>query len=62
MQNTFANLSIILTGVILESIVKQSKLFAEQKGAEFPFCAEEFMAFLGINIGMGLLRLPQIRD
>lgn len=47
---------------ILESIVQQTKLFAIQKGIDLSFCIEELMAFLGINIAMGLLRLPQIRD
>ena len=62
MQNALQTLQLSLTNVILESVVKQTQLFAEQKGVEFPFYVEELMAFLGINIGMGLLRLPQIQD
>ena len=56
------NLQLFLTSDILESIVQQTKLFAIQKGIDLSFCIEELMAFLGINIAMGLLRLPQIRD
>ena len=55
-------LQLMLTGAILDSIVTQTKLFAEQKKVEFSFCSEELLAFFGLNIGMGLLRLPQIRD
>ena len=53
---------LMLTSAILDSIVTQTKLFAEQKKVDFPFCSEELLAFFGLNIGMGLLRLPQIRD
>ena len=52
----------MLTSAILDSIVTQTKLFAEQKKVDFPFCSEELLAFFGLNIAMGLLRLPQIRD
>lgn len=38
-----------------------TRLFAEQKGVDFPFCVEE-LAFIAKNIAMGLIRLPQIRD
>ena len=47
---------------MLESIVNQTRLFAQQKGVDFPFCVEELQAFIAINLAMGLLRLPQIRD
>jgi len=47
----------------MESIVQQTILFAQQKGNEnFPFCVEDLQAFLGLNIAMGLLRLPRISD
>ena len=48
--------------MVLESIVQQSKLFAYQKGVNLEFCLEELLAFIGVNIAMGILRLPQIRD
>ena len=47
---------------MFESIVNQTRLFAQQKGVDFPFCVEELQAFIAINLAMGLLRLPQIRD
>lgn len=50
-------LQLFLTVVILESIVQQTKQFASQKGVSLEFCIEEFMAFIGLNIAMGMLRL-----
>lgn len=55
-------LKLLLTTVILENIVQQTKLFACQRGANFQFCIEELLAFIAINIAMGLLRLPELRD
>jgi len=47
----------------LESIVKQTLLFAAMKGASFnEFYVEELQAFIGLHIAMGLLKLPQIKD
>ena len=50
------------SSIILEAIVQQMNLFANQKGVEFNFCLQELKAFLGINIAMGILQLPQVRD
>jgi len=47
---------------VLESIVHQTKLFASQKKVNLELCLEEMQAFLGLNIAMGVLRLPQVRD
>ena len=55
-------LQLMLTTIVLESVVSQTKLFAEQKGVDFPFCIEELLAFIGINIAMGLLKLTELRD
>ena len=52
----------MFTAVILQSIVQQTKLFASQKGIDLEFCVEELQAFIGLNIAMGLLHLPQVRD
>ena len=41
---------------MLESIVKQTLLFAAMKSADF-----ELLAFIGLNIAMGLLKLPQLK-
>ena len=53
---------LFLTMAILESIVKQTILFAQTKGATFEFYLEELLAFIGLHIAMGLLKLPQIKD
>ena len=53
---------LMLTGEIVEAIVQQSKRFASQKGVNLQLCAEELLAFIAINIAMGMLRLPQMRD
>ena len=38
------------------------KLFASQKGTNLDFSIDELLAFIGLNIAMGMLRLPQARD
>ena len=55
-------LQFFLTSVILDSIVQQTKLFAQQKGKNLEFCVEELMAFIGISIAMGMLRLPRVKN
>ena len=47
---------------LLENIVKQTKLFASQKGVTLNLCVEDLMAFIGLNVAMGMLHLPQIKD
>lgn len=54
---------LFVTTVILESIVKQTLLFAAMKSSDFKeFYMEELLAFIGLNIAMGLLKLPQLKD
>ena len=53
---------LFLTALVLESIVQQSKLFASQKGVNLEFRLEELLPFIGLNVTMGMLCLPQIRD
>ena len=53
---------LFFTTVIVSSIVEQTKLFALQKGKALELCNQELMAFIGINIAMGMLRLPQVKD
>lgn len=53
---------LLLTNIILQAIIQQTKLFASQKGVELEFCVEELQTFIGLNIAMGLLHLPQVRD
>lgn len=55
-------LQLFLTSVILDSIVRITKLFAQQKGKNLEFCVEELMVFIGISIAMGMLRLPRVKD
>ncbi len=57
--------NLFVTVVILESIVKQTLLYAKTKGegaALSEFYLEELQAFIGLHIAMGLLKLPQIKD
>lgn len=42
--------------------MQQTILFASQKDKALEFCTEELMAFLGINVAMGILHLPQVKD
>ena len=53
---------LFFTTAILSCIVEQTKLFASQKGKTLELCNQELMAFIGINIAMGMLRLPQVKD
>ena len=53
---------LMLTTEIVEAIVQQSKRFASQKGVTLHLCAEELLAFIAVNVAMGILRLPQVRD
>lgn len=53
---------LFFTIVLLETIVMQTNMMASQKGVTLGLCTEELQAFLGMNIAMGMLRLPQIRD
>ena len=55
---------LFFTTAIFSCIVEQTKLFALQKGKTLELCNQkiEIMAFIGINITMGMLRLPQVKD
>lgn len=55
-------LQLFLMGMLLQSIVTQSNNFAASKGAVLNLHSEELLTFIGMNIAMGLLRLPQVRD
>ena len=62
-KSTLEIFHLFVTVVVLESIVRQTLLFAASKGATFKeFYIEELQAFIGVNIAMGLLKLPQIKD
>ena len=56
-------LRLFVTDPILDSIVEQSRLLAIQKGDKsFDVSKEEVLAFIGINVAMGIIRLPRLRD
>ena len=46
---------LLLTLEIVEAIVQQSKRFASQQGVSLELCVEELLAFIGINVAMGML-------
>ena len=54
--------ALFFTTVLLASIVAESNNFAARKGVDLKLCVEELEAFIAINIAMGMLKLPQIRD
>ena len=51
------NFQLLFTTPIAEAIVQQMIL-----KEEFSFCIEELLAFIGLNIAMGLIQLPQLQD
>ena len=54
---------LFFTSIILQSILTETKRYAALKGASnTEIFAEELLAFIGINIAMGLLRLPQVAN
>lgn len=55
-------LVLFLTVSLLQSIVKQTKIFACQTKVDFDLHYEELLAYLGISIAMGLLRFPSVSD
>lgn len=53
----------IITDEMIEDIAFQTNLYAQQSGKRFvPTNKEEIEAFLGINLLMGIKRLPSYRD
>ena len=58
----FSVFQLFLTASLLVTIVVQANNYAQSKGVSLNLCVEELQAFIGINIAMGMLRLPQIRD
>jgi len=47
---------------LLATIVTETNDYAQAKGVSLNLCVEELQTFIGINIAMGMLRLPQIHD
>lgn len=61
-KTPLAVLGLFLTSMVLEGIVLHTNKYAQSKGVSLNLVVEELQAFLGMNIAMGLLRLPQVRD
>ena len=52
-SSQFVKISVLLlTKVMLEEIVRQPKMFAPLKSANFEFRYEELLVFIGITIAM----------
>ena len=53
----------LFTRDLMEHIVFQSNLYATQSGSAFsPLTLEELCIFLGINLLMGIKKMPSYRD
>lgn len=62
-KNPLAVFELFFTVAVIDNILQQTKRYAIQQGAvEFELCREELLAFLAMNIAMGMVRLPSIRD
>ena len=50
------------TSAILSHVVSETTKFASENRKRLEFCNSELMAFIGINIAMGMLHLPQVTE
>jgi len=46
---------LMFTTAIVEAIIQQTILSAQQKKKELSLCTEELLALIGLNIAMGLI-------
>ena len=53
---------LFITQPILELIIQQSNLYAMQAGEFLSLSVEELLAFIGLNVAMGMVRLPRLHD
>ena len=53
---------LFVTVSIFELIIEQSKIYATQNGKVFDLSMEELLAFIALNIVMGMVRLPRVHD
>ena len=53
---------LFFTLAILSCNSTETKEFTSQKGKTLEFCNSELMAFVSINIAMGMLHLPQVKN
>ena len=52
----------MLTEDLLFSIEENTNLYAKQKGCSIEFTADDILAFIGMDIAMGITCLPEIAD
>ena len=55
-------LKLILTDELIELIVTETNVYAIENGCNFKVTKEEVLAFLGLNIAMGIVGLPELED
>lgn len=48
---------LLVTVSILELIVEQTRLYSVQQGEFFDFTVDDLLAFIGLNISMGMIRM-----
>ena len=53
---------LLFTDELVDTIVENTKVYATQKGYSVSFDREEILAYLGMNIAMGIVDLPEHTD
>lgn len=53
---------LFFTDELVDTIVKNTKVYVAQKGYSVSFGREEILAYLGMNIAMGIVDLPEHTD
>lgn len=53
---------LLFTDELVDTIVENTKVYAAQKGYSVSFGREEILAYLGMNIAMGIVDLPEHTD
>ena len=47
---------------LVELIVDNTNLYAAQQGFPIVFTREDILGFLGLNVAMGIVGLPEVKD
>ena len=55
-------LKLILTDELIKLIVTGTNVYTIENGCNFKVTKEEVLAFLGLNIAMGIVGLPEFKD
>ena len=53
---------LLFTDELVSSIVDNTNLYASQKGFNITFSREDILSYIGMNIAMGIVDLPEISD